>query len=140
MNLSSPGTEMSESCQGLFSQQWIWSTATAAFRLAILLLYKEVFPTTIVRYGSVTLMVIVIANELQCIVVDLLLCRPIRASWDITIDRQCGNILKAEISSAVINMILDIVVTFLPLPVIWQLQLPQHKKWALTGAFSVGIW
>lgn len=138
--MSAFSVNMFESSQGLFSQQWIWATATAAFRLAILLLYKEVFPTKAVRYGSLTLIFIVVANELQSIVGDLLFCRPIQAAWDLTLDRHCGNILKAEISSAIINMILDLVVTFLPLPVIWQLQLPQHKKWALTGAFSVGIW
>lgn len=86
------------------------------------------------------LIAVVIANELQCIVVDLVLCRPIRGSWDLSVERQCGNILKAEIASAVINMGIDILVTFLPLPVIWHLQLSKQKKFALTGAFSVGIW
>ncbi|KAI2616625.1 hypothetical protein GGR54DRAFT_609980 [Hypoxylon sp. NC1633] len=130
--------EIENSLKGLFIQQWIWATSTTAFRLAILLLYKEIFPTEVVRYGSIILIIIVVANEIQCIVVDLVLCRPIQASWDITLDRQCGNILTAEIASAVISMIIDILVTFLPLPVIWQLQLSRQKKWALTGAFSIG--
>ncbi|KAK6222628.1 hypothetical protein LQW54_000808 [Pestalotiopsis sp. IQ-011] len=128
------------SLKGLFSQQWIWSTSTTAFRLAILLLYKEVFfAQTVVRRGSMILIAVVIANELQCVVVDLVLCRPIRGSWDLSVERQCGNILKAEIASAVINMVIDILVTFLPLPVIWHLQLSKQKKFALTGAFSVGL-
>ncbi|KAI1378866.1 hypothetical protein F4677DRAFT_412270 [Hypoxylon crocopeplum] len=130
--------EIENSLKGLFLQQWVWSTSTTTFRLAILLLYREIFPTKAVRYGSMILIIIVVANEIQCIVVDLVLCRPIQASWDITLDQQCGNILIAEISSAVISMIIDILVTFLPLPVIWQLQLSKQKKWALTGAFSVG--
>lgn len=52
----------------------------------------------------------------------------------------CGNVLKAEIASAVICMIIDILVKYLPLLVIWQLQLSQQKKWALTAAFSVATW
>ncbi|KAI1774175.1 hypothetical protein F4818DRAFT_75239 [Hypoxylon cercidicola] len=126
------------SLKGLFFQQWVWAASTTAFRLAILLLYREIFPTNVVRHGSMILIIIVVVNEIQCIVVDLVLCRPIQASWDITLDRKCGNILKAEIFSAVISMIIDILVTFLPLPVIWQLQLSKQKKLALTGAFSVG--
>ncbi|KAI0138220.1 hypothetical protein BJ166DRAFT_182091 [Pestalotiopsis sp. NC0098] len=128
------------SLKGLFSQQWIWSTSTTAFRLAILLLYKEVFfAQTVVRRGSIILIALVITNELQCVAVDLSICRPIRGSWDLSVERQCGNILKVEIASAVINMVIDILVTFLPLPVIWNLQLSKQKKFALTGAFSVGI-
>lgn len=132
---------VTNSFQGLFSQQWIWSTSTTAFRLAILLLYKEVFfAQTVVRRGSIILIALVITNELQCVAVDLSICRPIRGSWDLSVERQCGNILKVEIASAVINMVIDILVTFLPLPVIWNLQLSKQKKFALTGAFSVGIW
>lgn len=86
------------------------------------------------------LILIVVANELQCIVVDLALCRPIQANWDTTLGRQCGSLFLAEIFSAVISLILDILVTFLPLLVIWQLQLSKQKKWALTGAFSIGTW
>ncbi|KAI0885724.1 uncharacterized protein GGS22DRAFT_161723 [Annulohypoxylon maeteangense] len=130
--------EIENSLKGLFVQQWIWSTSITAFRLAILLLYREIFSAKVVRYGSMILIILVVVNEIQCIVVDLVLCRPIQASWDITLDRHCGNILTAEISSAVISMIIDILVTFLPLPVIWQLQLSKQKKWVLTSAFSVG--
>lgn len=41
--------------------------------------------------------------------------------------------------SVAINVALDLMVVALPIPVVWKLQMPNKKKIAVTGMFSLGI-
>lgn len=69
----------------------------------------------------------------------LFTCRPIAYNWDPSIDGTCGNLKALEISSGVFNMLVDVWVVFLPLPVIWKLQMSRQKKWAVTASFALGL-
>lgn len=76
-----------------------------------------------------------IANCLQV----LLICRPIAYNWDKTVDGTCNLGLAPYISSACINMGIDVVIIILPMPMLWSLQLPTRKKVALTAIFGMGV-
>ncbi|KAK8068632.1 hypothetical protein PG996_007744 [Apiospora saccharicola] len=74
-----------------------------------------------------------------CILTILLLCRPIQLDWDQNLDGTCGDKRAIEKFSSAFNMVLDLWVVFLPLPMIWDLQLPKGKKWTVTVSFSFGL-
>ena len=69
----------------------------------------------------------------------VVLCRPIAYTWDKSIDGTCGNATQAYEAVGIINLITDLAIIILPMPLLWQLQLPLAKKVALTAIFGIGI-
>ena len=72
---------------------------------------------------------------IQC----LAICRPIQYQWDTTIDGVCGNKNLGILTSAIFNMITDLGLYTMPIPMLWNLQMPFTKKLALIGIFSLGL-
>lgn len=68
-----------------------------------------------------------------------LLCRPINANWDISINRTCGDITKVEFASGSFNLAVDLLIVSLPMPIVWGLNMPKEKKISVTAAFLLGL-
>ncbi|PVH95577.1 hypothetical protein DM02DRAFT_537067, partial [Periconia macrospinosa] len=119
--------------------QWFWATSVTTFRLSILLLYVELFRTTIFYYFSLTTAVVVSLYWVACVLTICLLCRPVAFNWDMTLNGTCGDVWAIEIFSSAFNLAIDLWVVFLPLPVIWKLQLTPQKKWGVSATFACGL-
>ncbi|KAF5595661.1 integral membrane protein [Fusarium pseudocircinatum] len=67
------------------------------------------------------------------------LCAPLEAVWNRNLRMKCvTNRLELAYICAGINIVTDIVVAILPLPVIWRLNLRQSQKIALSVVFGLG--
>ena len=67
-------------------------------------------------------------------------CKPIEASWNHKIpNANCQDIEKAALGTGISNLILDVLFIVMPIPVIWDLNLPKRIKASLTGIFLLGI-
>lgn len=68
-------------------------------------------------------------------------CRPISAAIWFPSDgsAKCFSIVTIYLSSAPVNLITDIVIFFLPVPILTQLRLPKKEKIILIITFSVGF-
>ena len=74
------------------------------------------------------------------IINNFTICQPFAYTWDKTIDGgHCGDILAGWLASAIINVILDIAVIVLPMPMLWGLQMQVTKKILISGIFGLGI-
>jgi hypothetical protein len=72
-------------------------------------------------------------------VIAFLFCIPLAANWDRTIpNAKCGNMAAEFISVGTINLLIDVAIIVLPMPVLWNLQLPIRKKLGLTAIFGIG--
>lgn len=111
-----------------------------AFRLSILLLYLEIFRFTNFRWAVIGTSVVVFLWWAACIITICALCQPTAFNWDRTLNGTCGDIGVVYMFTAAWNMALDIWVVFLPLPLIWKLQLSASKKASLTASFALGFW
>ena len=68
------------------------------------------------------------------------LCFPFAYLWDKSIiDGTCSNLPVAYVASSIINLLLDVVVIVLPMPVLWALRIPTSKKIAISAMFGIGI-
>ncbi|KAF5657790.1 integral membrane protein [Fusarium heterosporum] len=66
-------------------------------------------------------------------------CKPMSMNWDITVTGGvCINQTKTYIATAAVNIISDIYLFVLPLPMVFQLQLPAKQKIGLMGIFTIG--
>lgn len=116
-----------------------WSTGVASFRLAILLLYIEIFRRPgFIRVGVATAAVVGL-YYVACVLTICLICSPINFNWNRSIEGTCAHTTAVEIFSAAFNMVLDVWVVWLPLPILWQLQMPKKKKLGISATFALGL-
>ena len=68
------------------------------------------------------------------------ICRPFAYAWDKTIDGgQCGDTTKYYLAIGIVNMIIDLSIVLLPMPILWKLQMPTNKKLAVSGILMLGL-
>ena len=69
-----------------------------------------------------------------------LICHPISFFWDQSIPGgYCGDQKSLDLLIGIFNLLLDVTVVVLPMPVLWSLQIPMRKKAVLSGMFGLGI-
>ena len=73
------------------------------------------------------------------IIEEFLICRPLAFQWDKTIDGVCGNQRMAFLVPGVINLVLDLLIISLPMPVLWTLRMRTAKKVATSIVFGIGL-
>lgn len=66
-------------------------------------------------------------------------CTPPQKSWYSEIPGRCGDSHEFYTGYAVTDLIIDVIVISLPLPVLWKLQLPLGRKVALIAIFALGF-
>lgn len=131
-----------------FSGAFFWVTSTTLIKLSLLHFYRAVFlnraissaRSTILQYVAFGLYILIVSFWTGRVLLSLLMCRPIQKQWDFSLPGHCGNFTAQEISISTINMVLDFSIVLLPMPFLWNLQLPRKKKLAVNVTFSLGIW
>lgn len=119
--------------------QPIWAAANTAVKFSILYLYTTLFPSQRFRYTCYATMAVSMGYFLSVLMETFLLCKPVRFNWDKTILGPCdANSLTAYIIAGTINLVIDIVVVVLPMPVLWSLHLSWPKKLGIMSMFSLG--
>ena len=128
------------------STQWnfltplFWVTAVTLIRFSVILLYIRIFVT---RSFRLTCYAILILNTIFFITTFLsyfLSAIPVGCKWSDTID--CSSAVDAksiDLLVAVFNLLLDVIVVVLPMPVLWSLQMAVGKKATLSGMFGLGF-
>ncbi|KAF4978535.1 hypothetical protein FZEAL_5107 [Fusarium zealandicum] len=67
-------------------------------------------------------------------------CIPLKAVWDPRVEAKCiPNETALWYINGVINIVSDIAILVLPLPVVWKLNLPRGQKLILSGIFGLGF-
>ncbi|KAJ5291527.1 integral membrane protein [Penicillium angulare] len=99
----------------------------------------KTFTTKGFRWSAYAVMVAVCLFFIASITTTLRLCRPIASNWNKSIPSQCGDEMTAELAAAAFNMALDVGIVFLPLPVIWGLQMDIQKKAAVMATFGLSL-
>ncbi|KAL8786501.1 MAG: hypothetical protein Q9213_002728 [Squamulea squamosa] len=67
-------------------------------------------------------------------------CRPIQQYWQVPVDNsQCASYYHHLITSAVFNITSDLMMIYIPLPILIKARLPLKRKIVLCGVFSLGI-
>lgn len=72
------------------------------------------------------------------ILVSLLLCRPLKANWDPTVEGHCGSTKASYLVVHIMNLILDVAVAITPIPQLWKLHMARRKKIELSVMFALG--
>ncbi|KAI4239113.1 MAG: hypothetical protein LQ352_007820 [Teloschistes flavicans] len=117
----------------------IYLVNIAAVKFSILLLYRRIFG--IDRAFSVLswcLAGLIFAYSLGGIFVVIFQCNPVHGFWDLMVPHTCIDFGTPATVTAVLNVITDFLTLALPMPLIWQLQMPFTRKLQLAGVFLLG--
>ncbi|KAI9846164.1 MAG: hypothetical protein M1837_004278 [Sclerophora amabilis] len=108
-------------------------------KLSILFLYNRIFIHVRFRRINFSVVGFVFAYSVAFLFLTIFQCVPIRRSWDKTTPGTCVSNAAQWFSFAIINIISDVIIIALPLPMIQQLHLPRNQKIALSIVFMFGI-
>jgi hypothetical protein len=124
----------------LFSAgQSIYAAANTAVKFSILHLYIVIFPSRTVRRICYCTMALSVGYWIHIFLETFVLCTPVQYNWDKTIAGTCDpNTLIAYILAGTINLILDIFIVALPMPLLWSLHMSLPKKLGTISMFSLG--
>ncbi|KAF5859047.1 hypothetical protein ETB97_003428 [Aspergillus alliaceus] len=120
--------------------QYLWVLLSLErTKVSTLFLYLHIFPVTwVVRIAWATIGVIV-AWAIATILVRCLICQPYSYNWDQTIQGgSCGNQVTSFTVTEVINLVTDVVVLVISMPLLYRLQMATYKKVTLIAVSGLG--
>lgn len=114
--------------------------AITTIRVAVILLYMHIFPSRRFRFVCFGVIVLNFLFITSAILAECFICRPLSYRWELTIkDASCGNEQALKMYTASLNLLQDVIVVFLPMPVLWALKMAPHKKLGVSCIFGLGI-
>lgn len=116
----------------------LYLAAATLPKLAILALYLRIFITAPYRIACYALAAVLTANWLAATVAGFLSCIPLNYLWDRTVTGHCFNINAWFRWSSLTNVITDVIMLILPLPVVWKIQTSRKVKLGLSLTFATG--
>ncbi|KAI9889792.1 MAG: hypothetical protein M1814_004994 [Vezdaea aestivalis] len=125
------------------SMAWgiIYVLCSYSVKLSIVFLYQRIF----VAYAKFQRWLWVYAGmaslfALAGILMEIFNCTPVKKSWEVTLPYgHCLQPLPALMSMASINIIYDLILFAMPIPLIWQLRVSRRRKVAVCFIFLLGL-
>lgn len=106
-------------------------------KVGILMFYWRVFHTKSFRVSALAVGGFSFAIFVTNLFTFVFQCTPIESFWLGKTD-DCITQVAFYLASAIINVVGDIAVLALPLPVVWRLHTSRSKKWSLSFLFLLG--
>ncbi|CAI6336677.1 unnamed protein product [Periconia digitata] len=130
-----------------FVAGFIWILSTTLVKLSVLHLYRLIFlgehrayiQGRPFKYAINTLYTLLILFCISHILLALLECQPIERQWNKNVNGRCTDTYKQNLADTITNMVLDLLVIVLPMPLLWQLQMPMATKLKVCGIFGLGL-
>ncbi|KAF3009242.1 hypothetical protein E8E14_009466 [Neopestalotiopsis sp. 37M] len=116
----------------------LYDVALASTKLSVLALYYRVFPVQGFRVVVTLTAVFVVLWMITMEVVLGFECRPIQAWW-LAAEGQCLNLVAFAYFTNITNLVSDMWIFAMPLPIIMKLQTNTNKRLTLCFLFSVGL-
>ncbi|KAK1590466.1 uncharacterized protein LY79DRAFT_659512 [Colletotrichum navitas] len=109
------------------------------FKISLLLSYLRFIPKGAYRIGTFITMGMCVAYHFMFLVVQINLCTPIAKQWDPTITNgSCIPGVPFYTAMSLLTIFFDLVVMFLPFPVLASSKIQKRKKVVLLGLFGLG--
>ena len=93
------------------------------------------------RWANYVTLVVVNVAGLALTLINVCQCRPVSAVFlpNLPPDAHCTDILTLYLSSSPVNIVTDLAMLFLPIPILTQMRLPYKQKVILVITFSFGF-
>ncbi|KAB8273323.1 hypothetical protein BDV30DRAFT_249013 [Aspergillus minisclerotigenes] len=116
----------------------MYNASLAFTKFSILFQYLRIFPDRRFRIACWVMMGIVACYGTWAVVSGYVNCVPVAKFWDRTIPGSCLSFEGVWFFNASMNIVTDLTLLIMPMPLLSQLQLPRLQKFALMGVFAIG--
>lgn len=113
-----------------------------ATKTSILVFYLSLSKTQkIFRWATFGTLTVVNVGGLALTLLNIMQCQPVSAAWKTPVpaSASCTNIVTIYLSSAPLNIITDLAILFLPMPILTSMRLPTKQKTILIITFGFGV-
>ncbi|KAL8305070.1 hypothetical protein RB597_003997 [Gaeumannomyces tritici] len=124
--------------QIFYTAQILYILIQVAAKVSILVLFGRIFTATWLRRSVLACNIFVVGHGLIFIIIVILQCIPVQAVWERGIQAKCLNITAVTWAGAILSIVEDLVILFLPVREVFRLQLTLQKKIAVVLMFSIG--
>jgi hypothetical protein len=125
--------------QSFYASIAVYNIAVCLTKISILLQYRRIFSNTKLRKFIIVGLAFLICWGITLTFLLPLVCIPVAAFWDPTVDGFCLNSEAIWYVMAGVNVVTDFIVFSMPIPVISTLHLPPKQKALLMVVFLLGI-
>ena len=108
----------------------LWALSIACIKLSILAFYISIFRVPIFVASAYVIAALSISLMVAVAFANMLICRPLSYNWDRSGKGTCGNMTAFYLGSSIANLLIDVSVVVLPMPMLWSLQV-LHKRFRL---------
>ena len=112
----------------------LWTT-----KISILLLFLRILTYTFARRATQAMIAITVICHLYGLGTVLTTCIPLAAFWDFSIRPTFCHPQDVWWANTSLNIATDFLIFLIPLPVIWQLQMPSRQKTLLLVIFALAF-
>lgn len=121
-----------------FVAQTPYKVVVCLNKVSVVLLYKRIFVGTRFQVTCWVVMAVVVGWSIGAIFATIFQCVPVEGSWDKSIKAYCIDKGAFWIAYAVANILTDVMVLSLPIPVVLRLQLKLRDRLMVCGVFLLG--
>lgn len=79
------------------------------------------------------------AWSISLVIVQIFTCDPVSGFWRRDIESVCTPSLPLWYINAGGNILTDVILFALPIPIVWKLQMPRSQRLSLLGVFCLGF-
>ncbi|KAH6715958.1 hypothetical protein BKA61DRAFT_672240 [Leptodontidium sp. MPI-SDFR-AT-0119] len=109
-------------------------------KISILLFYLQLSPYRFFRAIIYGLLAITLAYSLLGAFAFLIVCRPIKKYWELTLPYgSCIDQREIWLATAAINSATDIIMVFLPVFLMWNVPIPKRTKIGVSALLMTGV-
>ncbi|KAM0478815.1 hypothetical protein ACHAP7_005971 [Fusarium lateritium] len=116
-----------------------YNIALAAIKTTFLVQYYRAIGVRQYKKAYMVALVIVSAWSVSQILLNTLACIPVSAFWDHSVGGSCVPNNPSWYINAAGNIVTDILIILLPLPILRELRLGRRQKWILISIFCLGF-
>ncbi|KAJ5712780.1 Major facilitator superfamily domain general substrate transporter [Penicillium malachiteum] len=120
----------------------LYNPALMAVKTSILVFYLTLTRNQkVFRWANYITLGVVNAAGFALTMINVFQCRPLSAAFRTSLasDSHCTDIVTLYLSSSPVNIITDLAILFLPMPILTQMRLPKKQKIILIITFSFGF-
>ncbi|KAK3670136.1 hypothetical protein LTR78_009983 [Recurvomyces mirabilis] len=131
--------EQAAQLKPLWASIWVYNLGLSCTKFSILFQYLRIFPYKKFRQTCYGLIAVVFVYTCWSFFSAVFFCTPVAFFWNSDISGgRCFNKFAVWFANASFNILSDIAVGALPIPVLKELQLPDRQRYALIIVFALG--
>lgn len=108
-------------------------------KIALLVFYLRISPQKYLRWGVFAAIFIILGYTFSLLFGLIFACTPIKKSFNVLVkEGHCIDVISLYIATAACNIASDVILFFLPIPMVMNLQMPLKQKLGLFFVFGIG--